>query len=67
MKLKMGSYKICQICNGPIVRNGKTVHTAIGLGFRKVGKPVHKYCLNKLTKDKLVKVQFNNQASYILV
>lgn len=62
-----GSFKVCQICQGPIHRNGKTVHKSIGLGFRKIGKAVHSYCLHRVTNGKVAKVRDKYQPYYIVV
>jgi len=45
--MRMGTYKICQKCLGPILRNGVLVRKRKGRGYEKEGKFYHLGCFKK--------------------
>jgi len=48
------SYKICQKCLGAIKRGGVSVHSKIGLGYKKEGKNYHRSCWNKIKGREII-------------
>jgi hypothetical protein len=48
--MRMGNYKICQGCLGPIFRNGVYVQKRKGRGYEKEGKYFHLGCFKKWQK-----------------
>jgi hypothetical protein len=51
--MRMGNYKICQGCLGPIFRNGVYVQKRKGRGYEKEGKYFHFGCFKKWQKKYL--------------